>query len=255
MGTKLTGQSGSYQTSTSQSGEYTTPEQEQRIRALYPQLAQRFQEARPNVGGNSFLTALQQIGGPRQDFGQTPDYPTVTTGPIWDQNQVQGRVNQAWAQTHSGVEGGKRDLAQSMAGRGFGMTSPLYQQLAANIQAQGLAGGTKNENDLRWTAAEGNAGHLLQSQLANVGRTQAMSQDQLARAKASSEDDLRRRQLAAQLYNEDAALQTQRESALAQALSFYNRPRQQSTSKSEGGSYSYSYAPTRPGLSGATDWS
>ena len=210
--------------SLSESGDYYSPEQMARIGALYPRLFQLFNDStRPTGGAQGFASLLHAVGGspaaglgqpfafgPTADYGQPYDfrvgggpaggvagaYPEVTAGPIWDDQRVQERVNLGRAGSEQALAGQQRDLAERMAGLGYGASSPLAQALVANAAAVNLAGTTGAENALRWQAAQGNAQHLLASQQAAVERAQALGQEDVQRRSLSSKDDIERRQMA-----------------------------------------------------------
>ena len=221
-------QSSSFQNSEansdSASGAQWSPEQLGRINALYPQLLKDY----GSYGtATPFASLLSQIGGPNTEFGK------ITTGPIWNQNQIQGQVNQMRAGNDAATAGQALKLADSTAGKGFGVNSPLYQELVGNAQGMNRATNTGAENDLRFNAAQGNAQHLLATQQADVQRSGEVSRD-----------DLARRQMALGGRGQDLQYAANRQNALLQALGYYNQPlafaKSKSSQKSSGGSRSTS---------------
>lgn len=112
------------------------------------------------------------VGGPQ---------PTITAGPIWDENQVQSRVNAMRGQTDQSVATRQRDLQDSLTARGFASSSPLISALQGQAFAAGLGSSTAAENDLRWNAARDNADHLLRSQVAQESQYSNRQQENIGR--------------------------------------------------------------------------
>lgn len=188
--------SSSQSSGSSQSGYSYTPQQQAWLNALYPQLMTKYAGAQqPQLN--------QAIGG--QDV--------VTPGPIWNEQQIQNRVNQGGATSDQSLATQQRVLSGTLAGRGFGANSPLYQSLATNMGMQNLAQKQGNENALRWNAAQGNAEHLLKGQT------------------ALAQEDVARKELANQVYNTQMQGYTAQQNALLQALYGFNQPRPFSSSK------------------------
>lgn len=224
--------------SESESGQFWSPEQLARIGQLYPYLMSQYQSAGQQRPWNELLA---QIGGPNQVFAPLPEFPTITEGPIWTPQQIQERVNQTMAQSDMGTAGMEQKLINSMTGAtGYGYNSPLLKELTTSMYGRNLADKLSGENNLRWGAAEGNARHLLDSQKAGVARSTALSDAQLSREQAMSEDELRRRQLAVVGQGQQLQYDASRQNALLQALSYYNQPLSQSKSKSTQKSYNTS---------------
>lgn len=238
--------------SNSASGAAWSPDQLARINALYPTLLHDYLSYNNAV---PFSNLLKQIGGTPTSFADVSPYPDITIGPIWNDQQIQGRVNASRAQNDLGTAGKARSLAESTAGRGFGNNSPLYQELVGNLYANNLAANTSAENDLRWNAAQGNAQQVLASQQAGVGRATALNTANLARSQAISEDEIRRRQLAVAARAQDQQLKAARQNALLQALGYYNQPlpfaNASSSNQSQSGSFSYGLG-SSTGQSGST---
>lgn len=91
--------------------------------------------------------------------------PRIDSGPIWDSQQIQGRVNSMRASNDASAANSTRKMQANLASRGYGSNSPLAQALQTQFSGQALAANTSGENDLRWNAAQGNADHVLQAQL------------------------------------------------------------------------------------------
>ena len=223
--------------SESASGSAWSPEQLARIASLYPQLLSEYMAYGKQT---PFASLLAQIGGAPTPFAANAAFPGITTGPIWGENQIQGRVNSVRAQNDAAAASQARKMGESTVGRGFGTSSPLYQELVGNLNAQLLGTNTQAENDLRWGAAQGNATHRLATEQAGVGRATALNAAELARSQAISEDDLRRRQMTVVGQGQNLQFQANRQNALLQALGYYNQPlpfaSSKSSQKSSGGS-------------------
>lgn len=132
----------------------------------------------PTLMGN-YQAALrrQQTGGPRLSSfmagipsGNVGPFREVDENPIWNQQQIQGRVNAGRALTDAQRDVNIRDQQRQLSQRGFAThNSPLA--MAEEQRQRGLAmmGNAKMENDLRWNAALGNAQHVQGAQMANAG--------------------------------------------------------------------------------------
>lgn len=259
--------------SRAESGERLEPWQQQNVNWLLPELQKRLMTL-DRGRQEPFEQTLASVGGPRHEFGPTLDFgpntdfgttpvnwfPEVTQGGVWSDDQVNQRVAGMRAKNDASAAGRERDLRAGMASRGFGTRSPLTAALAQNIQGQNFATNTEAENDIRWTAAEGNSAQRLRAELAGITRGQTMSEDDLRRRQLGMEDDLRRRQMKAaddlqrhQLSSEDDLRRRQlavtergnfREtypeelSILLNALNFHLRPRQYSQSSHDASSAS-----------------
>lgn len=201
--------------SASGSGVSLTPWQQEQLNRLSPDLQGRLGSLRRPSG--SFGQTLGEVGGApvaidpgidfggRQDFGQTPDFgradlgrtpeewfPEVTVGGVWSPRQVDEQVNLMRAKNDAKAETEVRDQLSRMGSTGYGTNSPLAQALSANARGKAFAANTEGENTLRWDAAQGNAEHLLQSELAALTRGQSLSEDDLQRRRFQAEDDTRR---------------------------------------------------------------
>lgn len=229
--------SASYSGTDSASGEQLSKVQEARVNALYPEIMKQWL-ALQNQAQTPFAQTLSEVGGQRADMGTAPNYPGITVGGVWNDDQIQQRVNAMRGANDAATGGEVRRLGEGAAGRGFTASSPLYQALTSNAQAKNLATNTQGENDLRWNAAEGNAGQLLRSQQADVARTGVMSDDDFRRRMAAAEDDTRRRSMALNYTAIGKQDNAATGNAMLAALGFYNRPTQYSKSTSRSGSAS-----------------
>jgi len=235
--------SGSWQDSKSdsesKSGTAFSEEALARIQALYPQLLSQYMAFGQQT---PFASLLNQIGGAPTPFAAVSPFPNITMGPIWNENQIQGRVNASRAMNDATAASQAKQLADTTVGRGFGTSSPLYQELVGNLGAQLLGTNTQAENDLRWGAAQGNAKHRLDTEQAGVGRATALNAAELARSQGISEDELRRRQLTVMGQGKQLQYEANRQNALLEAMGFYNQPlpfsSSKSSQKSSGGSSS-----------------
>jgi len=111
--------------------------------------------------------------------------PAISAGPIWDPQQIQQRVNATRAQTDMGTASKMRQAAEQTAGRGFGAQSPLLMALQGNLQNQGMASNAQAENDIRWGAAQGNAGQVLKGQAFRENQYAARQGEEIERQKAA----------------------------------------------------------------------
>lgn len=149
--------------------------------AKYPYLLkqQRFNTVFPWLQG--------QIGGmsksPYTIGGQSPAGPDITAGPVWNDQQIQQKVNAGKASVDQQTQTAQRTAAAGAAGRGFGGTSPLVQALQGQLAGQGLAAKAGQEQQTRWGAAQGNAQQMLSSQNAREGQFASRQQESIQRAK------------------------------------------------------------------------
>lgn len=130
------------------------------------------------------MASFQQVG------GKAAPLPGITVGGVWSDPQVQQQANAMRARNDQGAATQQRDIQTQMAGRGFSSRSPLLAALQAQVGASNRAANSAGERELRWDAAQGNARHLLNTQVAR--------QNQWAQAEDS---DIRRRQLQMSGYN------------------------------------------------------
>lgn len=128
-----------------------------------------------NNNPSALLKAFYPGGGP---VGQAP---RIDAGPIWNQQQVQQQVNSAHATNDQTTAGNIRDQQASAVGRGFGMGSPLLQELGAQQQAANLAANSDAERNIRWNAAQGNAAQTLKGQTAKEGQYASRQSEDIQR--------------------------------------------------------------------------
>jgi hypothetical protein len=201
----ITGLSGSTSSGTSSSTGGSAPYDPNAFNALNAQLRSQYTGKLP-TGNSPWNNALGLVS-----QGAKP----IDTNPIWNPQQIQGQVNQSNANAWAGEGGQQRELAGTLAGRGFGGNSPLYQALSTNLGAQTRNSNQQSENTLRWNAAQGNAQHVLAAQTAEGQRQQGLSG------------------LANQLYGTDVGAAVSQQNALLAALAGLNQPRATSQSKSQ----------------------
>jgi hypothetical protein len=104
--------------------------------------------------------------------------PGITTGGIWNPQQVQQQVNQSTAQQIQGAQTQQRTQAQQMAGQGFGSRSPALAQMQNNAMSQAMANAASNAGNIQYQAAEGNAKQNLGAESqAQAGWYQQQQQD------------------------------------------------------------------------------
>lgn len=148
---------------------------------------QRNEESRYATGQNFLQNAWNTIQ-PQQPFfgaggafgminpygpGGDSKRPTVSSGPIWNGQQIQGKVNASRGQNDA-ITGNRISSTQGdLAWRGFGSFSPLGAALAAQMGGQNLQANTANDQTTRWNAAEGNARHVQAGQIANAQASNA----------------------------------------------------------------------------------
>lgn len=100
--------------------------------------------------------------------GQAQLGPQASTAPIWDEQQIQSRVNAARALTDAQRDTNINKTNQSLGQKGFATTnSPLAMQMAEQQRGMAMMANAANENNLRWQAAQGNAEQVMKGQIAN----------------------------------------------------------------------------------------
>lgn len=150
----------------------------------------RFNQVFPWLQGQ-FGALSHSLNGDRVG-GQSGGSPEISVGPVWNSQQIQGRVNDARASNDATTQTNINNMQQSMGGKGFGSNSPLAQALGVQMQGQNMANNTQAENDLRWNSAQGNADQIT--------KTQGLREQQFA---ARNQEDIARRQA---LYNNQNTL-------------------------------------------------
>lgn len=100
--------------------------------------------------------------------GATPlSMPTAGPSSIWNEGQIQGRVNAMRAGNDQSAATATQNSAANLGAHGFGGNSPLQQALSSMNSSKALSANTSGENNIRWNAAQGNAQQGLQASMAN----------------------------------------------------------------------------------------
>lgn len=154
---------------------YTTQDPYGQLRdQMIPMLVGNYQSAlRNRYGGPQLNSYMRNIGGggPMR---------LVSENPIWDQNQIQQRVNAGRATTDSQRDVNIKNQQQMLSNRGFATAnSPLGMAMAEQQRGLAMMGNAKMENDLRWNAAVGNAQHVQQAEMANASNQEANNANNL----------------------------------------------------------------------------
>ena len=110
------------------------------------------------------------------DFGQAPQ---ITTGGVYNPQQIQGQINNQIAQNDARTAATKRDLSRSMASRGYGAGSPLLAALNAQADARNLGANNDAYRNTLWDAGSANAQQNLKSQQAAADAFMGYGQLQL----------------------------------------------------------------------------
>lgn len=154
---------------------------DQQARLAQQQLA--FQQNRFNrvLGLASPMLASWRSG--YQGTGPVGAEPTITTGPIWTNQQVQEHVNALRSQADAGTASQIRNLRNELSGRGFSANSPLAMAFQQQALMNNLAAGSDLERQARWEAAQENATHLLKSQAAREQQYANRQQEEIERNK------------------------------------------------------------------------
>lgn len=122
--------------------------------------------------------------------GQSGEGPRIDARPIWDDQQVNQKVNATRAQNDAAMTSQNNQLRQTLAGRGFGSNSPLLQSSIFGNQARNTAMNTDAERETRLGAAQANSGHVLKAQTAREGQFSNRQQEDIARRKTQLESYL-----------------------------------------------------------------
>jgi len=126
---------------------------------------------------------LGNVQGMMTAGGQSGPSPEITVGPVWNEQQIQQRVNAQRAANDQAMQSRTSDMQAGLAGRGFGANSPLAMALGQGFQNQNLATNTANERETRLGSAQMNAGHLLQTQQAREGQFASRQAEDIERRK------------------------------------------------------------------------
>lgn len=118
--------------------------------------------------------------------GQNTAQQAIDTSPIWSDQQIQQRVNAARAQNDASAQSQAQQAARTMSGQGFSSASPILAALQGQTYNTNRAANTQAENDLRWTAAEGNKAHVLAAQKAAEDQWMDYNTADIERRKAAA---------------------------------------------------------------------
>jgi hypothetical protein len=146
--------------------------------------APRLQQERFNTVLPMFQDLMTQMatgGGMYQPGGQVGQAPPITVGGVYSPDQTQQQVNAARAQNDAALQTYMRAAAGRLAGRGYGADSPVMAALAGQAQGQNVAANADSERQIRMTAAEQNAQHLLGTEQANLQRWNMMEDSDIRR--------------------------------------------------------------------------
>lgn len=119
--------------------------------------------------------------------GQTTPAPAIDANPIWNPQQVNQQVNATKAGNAASAATQQQQAARKTAGQGFGSRSPLLAALNSGIDQSRMAADADADREIRWGAAEGNAGHVLKAQTANADVWKAQNQIDVERRKANNQ--------------------------------------------------------------------
>jgi hypothetical protein len=106
---------------------------------------------------------LGMLGGGSNGSGTVG--PQITAQGVYSPQQIQQQVNSTVAGNDQRTAGDIQGIQQSLAGQGYGGSSPLMQALMSQRQAAGAASNAQTRTDLPMRAAEMNARQLLNSQV------------------------------------------------------------------------------------------
>lgn len=115
--------------------------------------------------------------------GASGQGPHISTGGVWNPQQVQQQVNATRAQNDRSMNTQNQKATNEVAGRGFGSSSPLLQAIYGQNFAANLGTNTQAEQQLRTTAAQQNAEHTLGTQQASEQQFSNRQQEDIARRK------------------------------------------------------------------------
>lgn len=195
----------SSQTSRSRSGQRYTPQQQQNLDWLFPDLQQRLAGVNPQ---QDFAQRLGAVGGTPTPFSTPPIVQAFSP------EQIGKQINTYYSDAQRLTDAqtlGASGIAQNQSGRGFGVSQDERNRQerddAIRQRNRITAAGQATQFDLG--AAERNAGLELQSWLARL-QSEALT----------SQDDTRRRQLALAQQGYDV----QQQNALLNALNVNLRP-------------------------------
>ena len=110
------------------------------------------------------------------DLPKLPAQSGISTGDIWNPQQVQQKVNAARAFNDQSTASQMAKMEGSLAGRGYGSTSPLLMALKGNLQGKNMIANTQAGTTIPWEAAQGNAQQRLSSEQARAAVNTALQQ-------------------------------------------------------------------------------
>ncbi len=216
--------------SSSESGQAWSQDQLNRINSLYPGLLKDYQSAKEIDPWSKYLS---DVGGTPTSFAPVDPYPTITRGGVLTPEQIQSGQNNIWSQALQGAAGQNLNTTAKMAAAGYGgANSPGSLELQGRATGLARAGAANASTQFGLNAAEKNAQQRLAAEQADVGRSTSLNAANLARSQGISEDDLRRRQVSVGAQGQQMQYNLGRQSALLQALAYYNQPLQYAKSKS-----------------------
>jgi hypothetical protein len=196
--------------SANQQGTYYEPWQRDYLQNASSQSLARLQ----GTPGPGNFDAYQKWGGPEQKFS------SVTPSPVYSPELIRQATNSIWGNAQAQIGNQLRDANNLRPG--MGSMSPFLAELRAGIQGRGLAGAQQNILNWQQTAAQQNAGNILEGQRLRLGSETAAAQANQNRLA---------------LMQGVRAQDVQRENALLNSLGRYIQP------LSYGSSYSSSSSP------------
>jgi hypothetical protein len=125
-------------------------------RDLYDKLAGSFGNFNSSASSRSYGGMIPQ-----------PSY--ASTGPIWNQQQINAQAGTQRAQMMAQAANQTRSYATSAAQRGFSPMSPLTQFMQQLSGQRANIGAAQNETNLNWNAAEGNRAAQQRGEGINAG--------------------------------------------------------------------------------------
>lgn len=174
---------GSAQLNAGQQHYATTKEYEARMAQLGQQ--QRELDARNNRFNLVYGDMRNMLGNFNAGFGtvggQSGDGPRIDARPVWDDQQVNQRVNATRAQNDAAMNSQNNQLRQTLAGRGFGSNSPLLMSSIFGNQARNTAMNADAERETRLGAAQVNAAQMLKGQQAQEAQYSNRMNEDIAR--------------------------------------------------------------------------
>lgn len=170
---------------------------------LLPFLQGQMMNAASRRGPNlpSFGNFMSRVG------GQARLGPQASTGPIWNEDQIQQRVNAARALTDAQRDTTINKTKQSLGQKGYATAnSPLLMQLGEQQRGMAMMANAANENNLRWQSALGNAEYMQKGQIANQQAWANYMNDDRERRRIASAAWMQDRQRAQSAYDAEGPL-------------------------------------------------